>query len=54
MPDLPTALFVAIGKSALAKHRESCEVCSGTYDCVVAKAHLRSLDRLTSRPGVAP
>lgn len=48
--DLPAALFLAIGKGALAKHLESCEVCSDTHRCVVAKAHQRSIDRLSENP----
>lgn len=48
--DLPTALFLAIGKGALAKHLESCEVCGDSRRCVVAKAHQRSIDRLSENP----
>ena len=41
MTDLSQALMAAIGKAALAKHLESCEVCSDDHECVVAKAHRR-------------
>ena len=40
---LTRALGMANGKTALVKHRDACDVCSDTYDCVVAKAHLRSI-----------
>ena len=50
MPDLPKALLLAIGRGALAKHLETCEVCSDDHDCVIAKAHKRSIDGLVNRP----
>lgn len=44
-------LSLAIGRGALAKHQESCAVCSDDYDCEVAQAHKRTIADLTSRPG---
>lgn len=48
MTDLPSALMVAVGKTALAKHREKCIVCSDEYVCAVAKVHLDTIARLTA------
>lgn len=49
--DLHAALMIAVGKAALAKHQETCEACSDTHDCVVAKVHLDTIERLREQPG---
>lgn len=43
MVDLAKSLSIAIGQAALAKHLESCEVCSDEHACKVAQAHRRML-----------
>ena len=47
MSDLSQALMTAVGKAALAKHQESCEACSDDHECVIAKAHRRTLAGIT-------
>lgn len=50
MTDLLAALARSISNAALATHQKTCEVCSADYDCVIARAHKRSIERHTS-PG---
>lgn len=43
MSALTRGLSIAIGKAALAKHRETCDRCTTDSPCVVAQAHLNTL-----------
>jgi predicted RNA-binding protein with PUA domain len=46
LPVLTNALGRAIAKAALAKHLESCEVCTDDHRCKVAGLHERALTRV--------